>query len=186
MEKSRFFTFIFSFLPGAGEMYLGMMKKGTAIMTAFFAVIFMTLILYMEELSVILPVIWCYSFFDTIHMKKYSPEGRIEKDTEFGNSLKELLGRDWGVLVTKRNTIFGIGFIFLGLYLLFENFIVPLIYRFCEYVNSYVIYDIVSNIPSLVVAFLIILLGIQLLKGGKVKEEVKDEDFIEYEGDKDE
>ncbi|MPM96060.1 hypothetical protein SDC9_143216 [bioreactor metagenome] len=38
----------------------------------------------------------------------------------------------------------------------------------------------------MVVAFLIILLGIQLLKGSKIKEEIKDEDLIEYEGDKDE
>ena len=186
MEKNSLLTFIFSFMPGAGEMYLGMMKKGTAIMAAFCAVIFVGAFLGMDEMVVILPVIWCYSFFDTINMKKYSPEGRIEMDNKFGEDIKVFLGRDWSRLVKKKNSIFGIGFVLLGLYMLFENFVMPLINRFCDYIGSYLLCDIVSSIPSLIVAFLIILLGVQLLKGGKRKEEIKDEDFIEYEGDKDE
>ncbi|MEA5082882.1 MAG: hypothetical protein VB018_01875 [Lachnospiraceae bacterium] len=186
MEKNSLLTFIFSFMPGAGEMYLGMMKKGLAIMTAFFAVVFLGMALYMEEICVILPIIWCYSFFDTINMRKYSPEGRIEKDNKFGDDLKNFFGRDWSRLVQKKNTIFGVGFVLLGLYLLFENFVMPILNRFCDYIGSYVLYDVVRGIPSMVVAFLIILLGIQLLKGSKIKEEIKDEDLIEYEGDKDE
>lgn len=186
MEKNSLLTFIFSFMPGAGEMYLGMMKKGLAIITAFFAVVFLGVVLYIEEICVILPVIWCYSFFDTINMRKYSPEGRIEMDNKFGEDMKVFCDHDWSGLLKKKNTIFGIGFVLLGLYLLFENFIMPIINRFCDYIGSYVLCDIISNIPSMVVAFLIILLGIQLLKGGKMKEQIKDEDFIEYEGDKDE
>lgn len=186
MEKNSLLTFIFSFMPGAGEMYLGMMKKGTAIMTGFFAVIFVGALLRMEELAVILPIIWCYSFFDTINMRKYSPEGRIEMDNKFGEDIKVFFGRDWSGLLKKKNTIFGIGFVLLGLYLLFENFVMPILNRFCDYIGSYVLYDVVRGIPSMVVAFLIILLGIQLLKGSKIKEEIKDEDLIEYEGDKDE
>lgn len=186
MEKNSLLTFIFSFMPGAGEMYLGMMKKGLAIMTAFFAVVFVGAILYIQEICVILPVIWCYSFFDTINMKKYSPEGRIEMDDKFGEDVKVFFDRDWSGVVKRKNTIFGIGFVLLGLYLLFENFIMPLLNRVCDYIGSYIIYDVIRGIPSFVVAFLIILLGIQMLKGGKIKEQIKDEDLIEYEGDKDE
>lgn len=186
MEKNSLLTFIFSIMPGAGEMYLGMMKKGLAIMTVFFAVVFLGLVLYMEELSVILPIIWCYSFFDTINMKKFNYEERMEKDSMFGDEIKAFFGRDWGQLVKKRNSIFGIGFVLLGIYLLFENFVAPLIYRVCDYIGSYFIYETIRNIPSLVVSFLIILLGLQLLRGSKKKEEIRDKDFIEYEGDKDE
>lgn len=185
MEKNSFLTFIFSFMPGAGEMYLGMMKKGTAIMTGFFAVIFISLFLQINEICVMLPIIWCYSFFDTINMKRISPEGRLEKDTSFQNDLKLFFDRDWSGLVKKKNTIFGFGFVLLGFYLMLENFILPFVYKFCDYIESYFLYDIIESIPSLVVAVLIILLGTQLLKGGKVKEEIKDEDFIEYEGNKD-
>ena len=35
-KKSRFLTFIFSFLPGAAEMYMGFMKNGFSLMMIFF------------------------------------------------------------------------------------------------------------------------------------------------------
>ncbi len=36
IKKSRFFTFIFSFCPGAAEMYMGFMKNGVTLMAIFF------------------------------------------------------------------------------------------------------------------------------------------------------
>lgn len=38
MERNKFLVFCFAFVPGAGQMYLGMMKKGLVIMGAFWAV----------------------------------------------------------------------------------------------------------------------------------------------------
>ena len=35
MKKSRFFSLLCAFWPGAGEMYLGLMKRGLGIMLAF-------------------------------------------------------------------------------------------------------------------------------------------------------
>ena len=35
-KKNNFFTFIFSFLPGAAEMYMGFMKNGFSILAIFF------------------------------------------------------------------------------------------------------------------------------------------------------
>lgn len=35
MERNKFLVFCFAFVPGAGQMYLGMMKKGLVIMSAF-------------------------------------------------------------------------------------------------------------------------------------------------------
>ena len=35
-RKNRFFTFIFSCLPGAAEMYMGFMKNGLTLMIFFF------------------------------------------------------------------------------------------------------------------------------------------------------
>ena len=34
-RKNSFFTFLFSFVPGAGEMYMGFMKQGLSLMTLF-------------------------------------------------------------------------------------------------------------------------------------------------------
>ena len=40
-KKSKFLTFIFSLLPGAGEMYMGFMKMGVSLMAEFFGIIFL-------------------------------------------------------------------------------------------------------------------------------------------------
>ena len=34
-KKGKFFTFIFSFIPGAAEMYMGFMKQGVSLMADF-------------------------------------------------------------------------------------------------------------------------------------------------------
>ena len=34
-KKSRFWLFLFSFMPGAGEMYMGFMKMGLSLMLGF-------------------------------------------------------------------------------------------------------------------------------------------------------
>lgn len=63
-KKSRFFTFIISFMPGAGEMYLGFYKSGTSIMILFLGglAVFGALI---PQLLYLLAVLWFYSFFHT-------------------------------------------------------------------------------------------------------------------------
>ena len=40
-KKSSFLTFCFSFLPGAGQMYMGFMKRGISLMSSFFFLIFL-------------------------------------------------------------------------------------------------------------------------------------------------
>jgi len=43
MERSKFWAFVFSFMPGAGEMYLGLKRKGTEIMLIFLGIFFFRL-----------------------------------------------------------------------------------------------------------------------------------------------
>jgi hypothetical protein len=66
-KKSKFLTFIFSMMPGAGHMYLGFMKQGVSIMTLFFATAFFGMSLSAEAVLLIFPVIWFYSFFDALN-----------------------------------------------------------------------------------------------------------------------
>ena len=58
MERNKFLVFCFAFVPGAGQMYLGMMKKGLVIMGAFWAVIAIAVMLNLGVLFVFLPIIW--------------------------------------------------------------------------------------------------------------------------------
>ena len=62
-KKSGFLTFCFSFLPGAGEMYLGFMKMGASLMGMFFALIGVAYALNLPVLFFGIIVEWFYSFF---------------------------------------------------------------------------------------------------------------------------
>ena len=39
-RRSKFWNFFISFMPGAGQMYQGFLKRGTSLMSMFFAEIF--------------------------------------------------------------------------------------------------------------------------------------------------
>lgn len=73
-KKSKGWTFIFSLLPGAGEMYMGFMKQGVSIMGLFFATIAVAATLNIGPLTIVLPIIWCYSFFNVHNMYSLSDE----------------------------------------------------------------------------------------------------------------
>ena len=52
-KKNRFFTFCFSLMPGAAEMYMGFLKTGLSLMVTFAAAIVIASSLRMGVLSVL-------------------------------------------------------------------------------------------------------------------------------------
>ena len=62
-KKNSFWRLCFSFLPGAGEMYMGFMKMGISTMSLFMAVFFFAVTLEFGALMIVGLVIWFYSFF---------------------------------------------------------------------------------------------------------------------------
>ena len=50
-KKSRFWVFVFSFLPGAGEMYMGFMKMGLSLMLGFMLTVAVVSIICMDSLA---------------------------------------------------------------------------------------------------------------------------------------
>lgn len=78
---SRFFAFAFSLIPGAGLMYLGLMRRGAQFMVLFFAVVALMIELSLEALGMFaLPVIWFYSFFDSLQTARRLREGERVAD----------------------------------------------------------------------------------------------------------
>ena len=65
-QKHGFWVFIFSLIPGAGEMYMGFKKQGLSIMLLFWGSIALASITGLGWLAMFLPVIWFYSFFNVI------------------------------------------------------------------------------------------------------------------------
>ena len=76
-KKNKFFTFIFSLLPGAAEMYMGFMKNGLSMMVMFF-ISFVPMILfdYMEFMMLLSIVLWFYGFFYAMNSLKINTSGR--------------------------------------------------------------------------------------------------------------
>ena len=57
-QKRGFWLFIFSLIPGAGEMYMGFKKQGISIMLLFWGAIALASITGLGWLAMFLPVIW--------------------------------------------------------------------------------------------------------------------------------
>ncbi len=72
-KKNRLFTFFFSLIPGAGEMYLGFYKSGASIMLLFGLGLALFGSLFPPFLY-LLPVLWFYSFFHTHNLNGMSDE----------------------------------------------------------------------------------------------------------------
>jgi len=75
-KKSKFLTFMFTMLPGAGHMYLGLLRQGVQLMISFFLCFYLADWLKTSAFLVIAPIIWFYSFFDS--MNKVNSEEAVE------------------------------------------------------------------------------------------------------------
>ena len=181
MRKSKFLTFLFSLIPGAGQMYLGFMKRGVSLMLLFTLVIAIAAGFYLSFLTILLPVIWFYAFFDAMNLNSlpFEQQKMVQDDFLFGMSFTG--SAKWEKLVQKRHVLIGVICILIGIYLLFENLVRPILMRFFDYS---IISMIFNCIPTFIVGVLVICLGIYLVKGD-VKRRIapKEDDYVEYNGD---
>ncbi|MBC8584149.1 hypothetical protein [Youxingia wuxianensis] len=176
MKKSSFWTFILAFMPGAAHMYLGMMKKGVLLMTAFFLLIAVGGMILPPGLF-LLPVIWFYCFFDALNMRHVSDEERKVLDENFVVKLDTIVIKtDWKQFLTKRHLVLGIIFIFIGFYMIIERVLGAFLFQYDW------VWEIFHRLPTLIISFAIIFFGIYLIRGKKqpVKTE---EDFVEFKGE---
>lgn len=178
MRKSRLFSLLCAFWPGAGEMYLGLMKRGLAIMIVFWGTIALMSAIGLEMLIFILPVLWFYSFFDTLTLRNldyYALTELQEKDDFF---FQDLFGGESSLpgTVQRYHTVIGLGFIALGVMLLYTRFTRYL--YFGDIIPNWV-YDLLRALPSMAVSFGIIALGIWLVRGKRMPAD-KVEDYPQY------
>lgn len=180
-RKSGFLAFVFSFMPGAGEMYLGLMKKGIVIMAVFSGCFMLSAFIRNGIFACLMPIVWFYSFFDTMNLRHLTEEQKIQHENRFLTDMDYLLGRDWrGVLSSKRRLVGGLC-VFFGAYMLFQNFMLPILDQVWQYVPWAA--NLIYNLPTIFVAAGIIWLGLRLLKGNEIKKQIVDKDFIDYGGD---
>jgi hypothetical protein len=122
-ESERFFTIILSTVPGLGHFQLGLMNRGVTLLAAFLGlavmVIFVTVLSSRGEFLVFLaflPVLWVYSFFDSMQQlaKKQRGETLVDQSIleEFENRRED--GKKSKSLATMLSIFPGAGHLYLG------------------------------------------------------------------------
>ena len=167
-KKNGFLTFCFAFIPGAGQMYLGYMHRGLSIV-GLFALIVMAASFFsyfgLGVLVVLLPIVWMYSFFDTFRIASQTPEEAAAKPDAFLLDPRDLLGVKWGRLLSGRHKLVGAALIAFGAYMLYRNFVYPVLQNLVYTYNLYWLDRMLNGLPVLLMAFVIIALGAWLIRG---------------------
>lgn len=164
-KKDKFLTVLFSFLPGAGHMYMGFMKLGISFMAAFFFTIFLSSWLDIGPLLFLVPVLWFYAFFDSINKMSASDEQFASYEDRFLFNLDRAAQTEFKMDKNVK-LIAGVIFLILGAYLLWQNLL--------SWVSRLIpneIYNFLSELthgaPRVIFAVIIIVIGIRLIAGRK-------------------
>ena len=150
ISDRKLIALAFSAIPGAGHMYLGLIKQGAQLMAGFFLILLVSNWLHLNILAFVIPVIWFYSVFDIYHLLEDEAEVQLESSTLF----------DW---FSTHPSWLGWGLIALGLLVIVQRIASPaLAYLLSESIRNY--------IETAIIALILIGGGIKLLLGSKVKE----------------
>ena len=173
-KRSKFWTLIFAFLPGAGHMYNGFMKLGVSFMGLFFGIWMVASVINIGPIAFLAAVVWFYSFFDCIN-KIFQDDDEFYAQEDRYLFTREQLEK-WNInIFRERNMLAGIVLIILGIYALWNNVVLHII---SEYgLLSPAVYQAILNIgniiPQLVVGGLVIWAGATLIMGKKKEIEDK-------------
>lgn len=161
-KYNSFWAFIFSLIPGAGQMYFGLMKRGLQIMLLFTIPIVLVNMLYSSSGVLVLLnfIIWFYSFFDCQHIRRAINEGEEIEDTLI-----------WDINIKGLNyKHVGIGLIVIGGLTILNNGF----YRLSDYINTHFsndFYQFFRFIRQSSFPVLLIIIGVFLLKKSKAQKE---------------
>ena len=181
-QKRGFWLFIFSLIPGAGEMYMGFKKQGISIMLLFWGVFAVGSCTGMDWLIFLIPIIWFYSFFNVHNLKSLSEEEFYSVEDSYVLHMDKLIG-DVDTLLTHHRKLTAIVLIVFGASILWNN-LVDFFYMILPGYLANVLGTFAYHLPQLVIAVAIIFAGIYILtrkKDALDKEQQKSDPFSEEE-----
>jgi TM2 domain-containing membrane protein YozV len=162
-KKNSFLTFIFSLIPGAGQMYLGFMKRGLSLMSCFFFIILIGVWLNISPFLVLLPLVWFYSFFDTHNLRSIPDDEFYAMEDNY--LFLSNLPKDKSILLQgKYRNILAVVLIILGSSILWNNTYEIFRKYLPGFLRSFGYY-----LPQFIVGIAIILFGAYLIKGKKIE-----------------
>lgn len=160
MKKNALLTFIFACIPGAGQMYYGYMRRGLSLVTLFCVASGIGVII--PPILLATPIIWMYAFFDTYDLIRYLVSGNPKPDDFIWGDRIDL-GR-FKTFTPRGNHIIGWVLVACGVWVLFDSWVAPILHDvFITLGIEYLYYNLVGQLPTIIVAGLLIYFGIRLL-----------------------
>lgn len=170
-DKQKILTFLCAIWPGGGYMYLGMMKKGAMVMALFTALTGLTLTIGWKFLGFLLPVIWCYCFFDTFHAAKLDETAREREDADCCERVLSFLKDDPLRYFAGKKTLVGVLILLAALYTMIYGVLLPF-FRWGE--QFYWVQMVLTVIPTAVVAVLLFMVGRHILQKEQDRKEAEE------------
>ncbi len=186
MQKNGILTFLFAFIPGAGQMYQGYMKRGLSLILMCCAIAVVAS-LFSPVMFLIL-VIWMYSFFDTFNLRAQIATSTAPEDdylVHFDPKDKRL-----AQMMLDSHKLVGWALIAFGGLIAYENILMnalnDLMWRWGKdnpFFRAF--YLVMDRLPTVAVCVALIICGIWLVKGPKTGKKPEDNrtddpDFQEY------
>ncbi len=171
-NKSKFWSFVLSFMPGAGHMYLGLLKQGVQLMSVFLGIIGISTLLNLGAICFILPILWFYGIFDATEK---CAQGYSNKDENL-EIINWIYKGSFNYKIDRK--LVGYGLLIVSGLIILNNIIMPIFSIVFDTRHWF----ITSLINYLIVASLLLWGGYKLVKSGeKIDRDFSDEDFQEYE-----
>ena len=172
-KKSRFWLFICSLIPGAGEMYLGFMKMGVSLMLGFAGLVFVRALLNYEMLTFLPMVMYAYCFFHANNLGTLSDEEFYAVRDQYLFGLDGLSDMEkMQVRLTQRyRKIAAAVLIIIGVVILWDQIFSWLLEAFGgdNYYLSRIRYFMHNELFRIVFAVVVIWVGCRLIRGKKVE-----------------
>lgn len=172
-QKRGFWLFIFSLLPGAGELYMGFRKMGLSIMALFWGCIACASLLRFDALIFLLPIIWFYSFFNVHNLKSLTEEEFHSLEDHFIPPVEDF-EKNREQFVKQYRNILAIILIILGISGLWDiltewiRALVPdAIYYYIEMFGY--------QLPTIAISIIMIVIGIKLVNGKREELELNED-----------
>lgn len=191
MLKNGLLTLLFAFIPGAGQMYQGYMKRGLSLMLMCCAICVLAVLF--SPIAFFLLLVFMYSFFDTLNLRAQIALGNAPAD----DYLIHLDPKDKRLarLLLDSHKLVGWLLIAFGALIAYQNLIMntlgDLVYRWGHSSPVFrALYLVMDSLPDVVVCVVLIVCGVWLVKGphpakkpDASKDVPEDADFCEYHAD---
>lgn len=191
MLKNGLLTLLFAFIPGAGQMYQGYMKRGLSLMLM--CCVIGVLAMLFAPIALFLMLVFMYSFFDTLNLRAQIALGNAPAD----DYLVHLDPKDKRLarLLLDSHKLVGWLLIAFGALIAYQNLIMntlgDLVFRWGHSSPVFrALYLVMASLPDVVVCVVLIVCGVWLVKGphpakkpDASKDAPEDADFCEYHAD---